>query len=70
MKKIFIIAVLSSFVSCSSDDNLGSNDLNNKILIEQINTPYEYLVAQKVGDSLPADDTGGQGGHLPPPSNP
>jgi hypothetical protein len=65
MKKIFIIAVIAAFVSCSSDDNLSSNDLNNKILMEQINLKTEYLVAQKIGDSLPGDDTGGQGGTNP-----
>ena len=65
MKKIFIIAVLSAFVSCSNDDHLSSNDLKNKILMEQINTQNEYLVAQKVVDSLPGDDTGGQGGTNP-----
>ena len=70
MKKIFIIAALSAFVSCSNDDNSNNENLNSINSIEQITTQNEYLVAQKVGDSLLADDTGGQGGHLPPPTNP
>lgn len=59
MKKLFIIAALSAFTSCSNDDNSP----------EQFNTQTnEYNMLQKVGDTL--TDTGGQGGHLPPPSNP
>lgn len=59
MKKLFIIAALSAFASCSNDDNSP----------EQFNTQTnEYNMLQKVGDTL--TDTGGQAGHLPPPSNP
>ena len=59
MKKLFIIAALSAFASCSNDDNSP----------EQFNTQTnEYNMLQKVGDTL--TDTGGQGGHLPPPTNP
>lgn len=62
MKKLFIIAVLSAFASCSNDDNSNNENLNSINSIEQINTQNEYLIAQKGGDSLPGDDTGGQGG--------
>lgn len=65
MNKLFIIAVLAAFVSCSSDDNSNNESLNNINSIEQINTQNEYLLAQKEGDSLPLEDTGGQGGINP-----
>jgi uncharacterized lipoprotein YajG len=59
MKKLFIIAVIAAFASCSNDDNSQ----------EQFNSnTNEYNLLQKEGDTLP--DTGGQGGHLPPPTNP
>jgi len=59
MKKLFIIAVLSAFASCSNDDSSK----------EQFNSnTNEYNMLQKVGDTV--SDTGGQGGHLPPPTNP
>lgn len=57
MKKIFIITILAIFASCTNDD----------YSTEQINS-NENNILQKEGDNLP--DTGGQGGHLPPPTNP
>ncbi|CAM3774441.1 hypothetical protein FLGE108171_14570 [Flavobacterium gelidilacus] len=59
MKKILFLAVLSAFASCSNDDTS----------LERFTTKtIENNLFQKVGDTLP--ESGGQGGHIPPPKKP